>query len=793
MALTIEEILLKIKVQGRKDLRDVKNSIDDVGNRMTSANVKGNLYAEGIKFAVEQVVRLGGALRDSAAAFENYQNQLKLITDGQAELDATMRMLNEAAIENRASFGETVDLFTKLTLATETMGKSQEEVVNVMGKFQKALALSGADANTAAGAIRQFGQAMASGQVRGDEFNSIVEALGPALNIMAKESGLTVGELRNLSQAGGLTAEVFFDMVAGSEALDIAFGKTQKTISQLETEFGDAFALISAKLAEQTGLASAYRDILANTARQMRLLADEGTKLDEASIEELVSDEALGSATARLEAFRLRTGELIQAVEELDEVRAKTDKGFLDNANIIAREAGLANIAFQLGINIDAAEEYVRSLNAQAAAEKEVAEETQSRLDAEAEAIAIRNKINASIKEELGLVEDYAKNQQRAKDELTQLTEERERSVSVINALQEALQQEGADVDKVSDALKVAQAEHARLGEEIKRVGEEAEEAAKKQQEAADKAAAAALKQAEAIIGSAEYFGMVERESAKLIDTQEALNSVVNQYTRELDQNLITQEEFDARMKVMGVSIEDTSEEIQTLAEFQKELREEVEEGARTQEYARKSIEVYKTALEEAGYSVEEITEKLKEFKEANNIEPDELLSAVDAFKKRWTDLAEEATDPLKQAEQQANILFGGMNDAIDQLVDDGKINFRDLADSMIKDMIRIQLQSAATQALTSIGSSIFGGFFAEGGYLPAGKVGIVGEQGPELISGPANITPLDQVGGGSQNITYNINAVDARSFKQMVAQDPEFIHSVAMSGARNMPSRRRV
>ena len=82
-----------------------------------------------------------------------------------------------------------------------------------------------------------------------------------------------------------------------------------------------------------------------------------------------------------------------------------------------------------------------------------------------------------------------------------------------------------------------------------------------------------------------------------------------------------------------------------------------------------------------------------------------------------------------------------------------------------------------------------FGGFFANGGTLPAGKFGIAGEAGPELITGPASITPLSGLGGGS--VTYNINAVDAASFKALVARDPGFIHAVAMKGASGIPGRR--
>jgi phage host-nuclease inhibitor protein Gam len=61
---------------------------------------------------------------------------------------------------------------------------------------------------------------------------------------------------------------------------------------------------------------------------------------------------------------------------------------------------------------------------------------------------------------------------------------------------------------------------------------------------------------------------------------------------------------------------------------------------------------------------------------------------------------------------------------------------------------------------------SWFGGLFADGGYLPNGKVGIVGEAGPEVITGPANITPMDQLGGTTVNpqVNFTINAIDTQT-----------------------------
>ena len=66
---------------------------------------------------------------------------------------------------------------------------------------------------------------------------------------------------------------------------------------------------------------------------------------------------------------------------------------------------------------------------------------------------------------------------------------------------------------------------------------------------------------------------------------------------------------------------------------------------------------------------------------------------------------------------------------------------------------------------------SLFSGFFANGGYIPSGQVGIAGEAGAELITGPANVTPLngEMNSGGGQNVTININAIDTQSGTQFL------------------------
>jgi hypothetical protein len=61
----------------------------------------------------------------------------------------------------------------------------------------------------------------------------------------------------------------------------------------------------------------------------------------------------------------------------------------------------------------------------------------------------------------------------------------------------------------------------------------------------------------------------------------------------------------------------------------------------------------------------------------------------------------------------------------------------------------------------------------------------VVGEAGPELVAGPARVTPMNNNNGGGDTVTYNINAVDANSFRNLISRDPEFLHAVVQKGAR--------
>lgn len=271
----VETLEARIKLDDRasRQLKKIDEALRSLDRRMGQLNTSSTKASSGLgalaatatkaKIGIAAVgvaaVATTRAVIEGSRAYENTVNQLKLVTKGTEDYNRTIGRLTTLAQENRTSFDSTVELYTKLRVATEELGYSTDDVEQLTTKLSQALAVAGADAGTANGVIRQFGQAMASGVVRGDEFNSIVEGLGPALNIMARESGINVGKLREMAQNGELTAKVFSEMLLGSNALSESFNKLSPTIDQVEQKTNDSFTRMMAAIGEATGVVDLYK------------------------------------------------------------------------------------------------------------------------------------------------------------------------------------------------------------------------------------------------------------------------------------------------------------------------------------------------------------------------------------------------------------------------------------------------------------------------------------------------------------------------------------------------------
>jgi hypothetical protein len=171
----------------------------------------------------------------------------------------------------------------------------------------------------------------------------------------------------------------------------------------------------------------------------------------------------------------------------------------------------------------------------------------------------------------------------------------------------------------------------------------------------------------------------------------------------------------------------------------------------------------------------------------------------VTGWEEAFQAYTENAGNAAKQAGEYFSNFSSGFENAIVKFVQTGKLSFDDLARSMIATFARIQAQNMFASLFGGGGliSSLFGGFpgKAGGGAVMAGKPYMVGENGKELFipNSAGNIVPNGQLsGGGPVSVNYNIQAVDAASFRSLVARDPSFIYAVTEQGRRSQPSRSR-
>ena len=162
-----------------------------------------------------------------------------------------------------------------------------------------------------------------------------------------------------------------------------------------------------------------------------------------------------------------------------------------------------------------------------------------------------------------------------------------------------------------------------------------------------------------------------------------------------------------------------------------------------------------------------------------------------------WAAYKDNAMKYSEQAKSSFDNALTGLEDAFVRAVQTGKLSFKDLANSIIADLARI----AFKRAVMSIGTFFGLPGLAEGGPVMANSPYIVGEKGPELFvpKTAGSIVPngaLSSGGGssimGSTTVNYNIQAVDAASFRSLVARDPSFIYAVTEQGRRSQPTRSR-
>jgi tape measure domain-containing protein len=210
----------------------------------------------GIAFGVAEIAR-------ASEAWAGITNRLRLVTEGNEELAQAQAALFEIAQGSRQPLEATAELYQRIASNADSLKLSGDGVAAVVDAIAKSLALSGASSAAAEGALGQLGQVFASGAAQGEEMNSILDGAPALAKAIADGLGVAVGDLKELTQEGKITADAIVQaLLRQGAAIDEQFGRMEATGGQALTVLGNSFVRLVGQLDQATGAGTEFGDMV---------------------------------------------------------------------------------------------------------------------------------------------------------------------------------------------------------------------------------------------------------------------------------------------------------------------------------------------------------------------------------------------------------------------------------------------------------------------------------------------------------------------------------------------------
>lgn len=365
-----------------REMGRVQNSVVTVDGL-----IKKLAVTAGAVFSVGQIISY-------TDKYTGLQNKLKLVTNSQSELNTAMSDTFSIAQNTGSAWDSTAMVYQRFADNAKRLGITMAETASLTETVSKAISISGGSAASAEAALMQFGQALASGVLRGEEFNSISEQAPGLLKAIAKGMGVNIGELRAMAGEGKITGDVLVDSLSKAKPyIDDLFNKTDFTIGNSVTQLSNAVTQFVGEAGKGSGAAKLLSTSISTLANNLEPIANAGAAVAigllakamiggvaattnatysliakaDASIAErqanIASTQAeLASATAEARSTQITltnakaTHVQIMAEIELEQVRLKAQITAQGRMATITRMAQLGRLQAQVALEIAAAE-----------------------------------------------------------------------------------------------------------------------------------------------------------------------------------------------------------------------------------------------------------------------------------------------------------------------------------------------------------------------------------------------------------------------------------------------------
>ena len=256
---SLGELAATAKTAGEKAARgmaEVKAGMSAFGDQVATAKTQLLAFLS-INWAAGKVLEIV----QIADAWNMMGARLKLATAGQNEFVTAQKALFDIAQRIGVPIQEVSTLYGKLQQAVRMLGGEQKDALTITESISQALRLSGASATEAQSSLLQFGQALASGVLRGEEFNSVVENSPRLAQALADGLNVPIGRLRKLAEEGRLTADVVVNaLMSQKDKLAAEYSQLPATVSQAFQRLQNAFGQWVAQVDAATGITKKLAD-----------------------------------------------------------------------------------------------------------------------------------------------------------------------------------------------------------------------------------------------------------------------------------------------------------------------------------------------------------------------------------------------------------------------------------------------------------------------------------------------------------------------------------------------------
>lgn len=274
----LAKIIKQATADEKKAIDDLTNSLKKLDNQQNNTNqstqkTKGALetLVTGAKAFVG--LQIAGSLYDWGKAFvdtatkvELLQSRINLYTSTSVESQQIFAQLVQQANRAGTDIDAVANSFQRFAAAGKDAGISNQVILQFTDNLQKMARVSGASSAEASAAIYQLSQAFASGRLQGDEFRSVSEQLPTVLQVLAKQMGVTTGELKQLGSDGEITRDKLLLLNNATDEISAQFDKLPRSVDQSATALRNNLSVAIAELDQQIGASkflAKFLDLLA--------------------------------------------------------------------------------------------------------------------------------------------------------------------------------------------------------------------------------------------------------------------------------------------------------------------------------------------------------------------------------------------------------------------------------------------------------------------------------------------------------------------------------------------------